>query len=930
MFLLLLYILIAPTFAMTQTNSLFVSTSGNDNYPGTEILPLKTVQRALTNASAGTTIFVKEGVYNEKVTVVNSGNANDGYITLRNYGTDSPILDGTGKTGEQMILIENKSFVKIIGLQIRNNLNQTFGSGIWIKGSGIHIEIRNNKINDMKATTNGDAMAISVYGTSAIPLSHIIIDSNTIENCEPGHSEALVLNGNVDTFQITNNTVRNVNNIGIDMIGGEGTCPDANQDAARNGMCSNNMVYNAHSNYGGGYAAGIYSDGGINIIIERNLVSSSDVGFEIGCENQGRISSGIILRNNIAYNNDKRGIGIGGYNFPQTGTVINSYIVNNTLYNNDMMNTAEGELVVEHTQNCVIANNILYASSQNRLMVTTVGNSSGNIFHHNLWYSPGGNSSATIDYNGTVYASFTMYQNGTGQDENSVFGNPFFVSPSSSFPDVHLLNHSPAINIGDNSLSPFFGNSDYDGSERMQHGTVDCGAFETNTNAPNPPQNVTVAGNDSLAILRWKNNSENNILRYRIYGSTMLHPISPMDSTTDTTITLANLQRAVQYYFRITAINTDMLESGFSNEVSFVPLSFQTFRTFQADTSLSKKAVKIKVKNNIVTVQPNIATAIENFFTKKGKTFALTLGLPQEQKDSAKKYAWLKLKNAMEFGKLYTSPHTENAFPIDSLRSGTKAKKLSKAITPSRKKFDNIAMEQGVVFQLNILASEDSVLPYGFGNLELDTAFILAGKNLDGESLNEIATYFDTLMTYWASRGINNQSAYENLLDFSVKILKRINDGFSAPMDTANFTVNKNAVVLQKKPYSVTLKGIQLASKVGIVKQISSKTQNEFAFPVQKKSPNEIAVIQNYPNPFNPVTAISFQLSAISEVTLKIYNVLGQEIATLLNNESMEEGEHEVTFDASGLSSGVYFLQIESISENEIKRFQTHKLVLLK
>jgi hypothetical protein len=77
---------------------------------------------------------------------------------------------------------------------------------------------------------------------------------------------------------------------------------------------------------------------------------------------------------------------------------------------------------------------------------------------------------------------------------------------------------------------------------------------------------------------------------------------------------------------------------------------------------------------------------------------------------------------------------------------------------------------------------------------------------------------------------------------------------------------------------------------------------------------------QNYPNPFNSQTAIGI-------VMLKIYNVLGQKVATLLNNVTMEEGEHEVTFDASGLPSGVYFYRL---SVNESIFSQTRKFVLMK
>ena len=73
----------------------------------------------------------------------------------------------------------------------------------------------------------------------------------------------------------------------------------------------------------------------------------------------------------------------------------------------------------------------------------------------------------------------------------------------------------------------------------------------------------------------------------------------------------------------------------------------------------------------------------------------------------------------------------------------------------------------------------------------------------------------------------------------------------------------------------------------------------------------EYALHQNYPNPFNPDTRISFDLAESGFVSLKVYNMLGQQIATLVNT-TMESGRHTVTFDASGLPSGLYLYRMEA------------------
>ena len=88
--------------------------------------------------------------------------------------------------------------------------------------------------------------------------------------------------------------------------------------------------------------------------------------------------------------------------------------------------------------------------------------------------------------------------------------------------------------------------------------------------------------------------------------------------------------------------------------------------------------------------------------------------------------------------------------------------------------------------------------------------------------------------------------------------------------------------------------------------------------------PTEPFLAQNYPNPFNPTTAISFQLSAVSVVKLKVYDLLGKEVATLADGVQ-SAGSHTVRFDGSSLRSGVYFYRIQAGSFSDTKR-----LILIK
>lgn len=96
--------------------------------------------------------------------------------------------------------------------------------------------------------------------------------------------------------------------------------------------------------------------------------------------------------------------------------------------------------------------------------------------------------------------------------------------------------------------------------------------------------------------------------------------------------------------------------------------------------------------------------------------------------------------------------------------------------------------------------------------------------------------------------------------------------------------------------------------------------------------PSDFLLFQNYPNPFNPSTVISYQLPVSSEVTLKVFDVLGNKIATLVN-EYKSAGSFEVEFNASSLSSGVYFYQLR-VADPEINSgqgfIQTKKMLMVK
>ncbi len=108
------------------------------------------------------------------------------------------------------------------------------------------------------------------------------------------------------------------------------------------------------------------------------------------------------------------------------------------------------------------------------------------------------------------------------------------------------------------------------------------------------------------------------------------------------------------------------------------------------------------------------------------------------------------------------------------------------------------------------------------------------------------------------------------------------------------------------------------------VLKIYKHTQVSVEEITNRAIPNESFLHQNYPNPFNPSTVIRYQIPVSGNVTLKVYDILGKEIATLVG-EVKEAGSYNVTFNASQLASGVYFYNLLAGNYREVK-----KMILLK
>jgi hypothetical protein len=470
----------------------YVSTKGKDTNPGTLAQPWRTIQKAADTLAPGDTAWVRQGRYRERVTVNVSGTGPDQFVNFRVYPRERAYIDGSrlvvpDEDNTALVLVLNHSFVRVQGFHICN-YRATRGDrtpiGVLITGECDHVEIRDNNIFRIRyRAKNGNALGLLVYGNSAAsPISHVIIDGNEIHHCQLGNSESLTLNGNVVDSEVTNNRIHDNDNIGIDFAGFEETCPDPAQDQARDCICRGNVVWNIRSYgnpaYGRHFSAGgIYVDGGTRILIEKNITHHCDIGIELASEHLGRATSHVVMRENVLHHNRIGGLFLGGYD-EQRGSTTDCFIHHNTFFENDTRRDGNGELYLEHfVTNNTITHNLFAPGRQSLLIGNAVTTNSGNLLDYNLYFAPAGEADSDWQWKNVTSTGFAAYQNATGNDTHSLFGDPLFLNRRKS--DFHLAPNSPAIDAGDASFTPANGETDLDGTPRINGLRVDIGADES-------------------------------------------------------------------------------------------------------------------------------------------------------------------------------------------------------------------------------------------------------------------------------------------------------------------------------------------------------------------------------------------------------------------------------------------------------------------
>jgi hypothetical protein len=421
-------------------NAYYVATDGRDSNPGTEQLPWRTIQKAADTLTAGKTVYIKEGTYNERIWVQNSGMPGS-YITFTAYPGHAVTIDGTGRQFDWYGLfnIENKSYIKVSGLRV---INSPYW-GIYVGGSSNNIVIEKNY------TYNTASSGISAWrGSKKGSCSDIIISGNEVERAVNGKQQECISLSGIDRFEVRYNYIHHgsLTQTLEHSTGGEGI---DTKDGCSNGKVYRNCVYRTYNKLG--IYVDAWDEDSSNIEVFDNIVHDCQTGFAVASEAGGELEN-IKFYNNLAYNNDTWGIFVNAWH--DDSVLKHGQVINNTFYNNG------GGIYIgdEIFRNLVVRNNISSQNEQAQLVNTSETK------HRNQEHE------IEVDHN--LIDGFRGWWCEIYGDR-PVVGDPCFVDPSLG--DFHLKPNSPAIDRGAPIDAPSY---DFEGDPRPAGSGYDIGTDE--------------------------------------------------------------------------------------------------------------------------------------------------------------------------------------------------------------------------------------------------------------------------------------------------------------------------------------------------------------------------------------------------------------------------------------------------------------------
>lgn len=238
--------------------------------------------------------------------------------------------------------------------------------------------------------------------------------------------------------------------------------------------------------------------------------------------------------------------------------------------------------------------------------------------------------------------------------------------------------------------------------------------------------------------------------------------------------------------------------------------------------------------------------------------------------------------------------------------------KPSKAFANSSSMFNEYSEGSFIYDYMKISKSENSLLGL-FKNGDSESAGY-PKLELDQEKINTADGHIKTIDVIHPTDEAD--IIYSYATDYPASDIKGALSG--KPIGIEYLSEDYNLIVLSLPLYYVNKTKAQEFLNYVLTSKFNTPTSIEFENGKEELA-NEFYLAQNYPNPFNPTTNIKYQVASIEKVSIKVYDILGREITTLVN-EVKSPGTYEVKFDGSNLSSGTYFYRLSSGNFTQIKK----------
>lgn len=303
--------------------------------------------------------------------------------------------------------------------------------------------------------------------------------------------------------------------------------------------------------------------------------------------------------------------------------------------------------------------------------------------------------------------------------------------------------------------------------------------------------------------------------------------------------------------------------------------------------------------------RPNLLNVADELFPKGfgnpspyfSETAPLIVGIPQGTK-GAMSVRLVKSANVLKslIDVKTTQKHTQGPSCLNVFADGKPISSQQSSLSPLKK--NNKLFAELLTLKLNMAASATAKFPVGLGELTFSDPSD-PSNSFNGQVVKDIAKLGDSLLSCQTLSSITPSPSLVEMFE----VLQLINGAF------ADAGIQKDTVSFQTK---TRLPGVRPISDVAFL-HITPGMPAE-SFPtldiVNMDIPTIYALHQNYPNPFNPTTTIHFDLPEPALVTMQVYDVMGREVATLIEGEEYDFGQQSVEFNGEDVASGVYFYRL--------------------